>query len=662
MATHDQNAQTTVVHNQDSIRSLSEVIVNSDIRYHETILPQQLKGEALQRLNAHSVADALRHLSGLQLKDYGGLGGIKTINIRSMGSQHVGIYYDGIELGNAQNGQIDLGQFSLDNVSEISVYNGQRSAIQQTASDFANAGSVYIRTLAPTRDQLRVKLQGGSSNLGRASLLWQRRLNDRLSISTNIEGLSSNGKYPFRYRRRNYDGTLAYDTTATRQNGDIQALRAEINLYGQASSMHSSAPSTTRHSSDPAIWSLKAYTYHSTRGIPGAIVNNVWRRGERQGDHNSFIQGNWQQDLTPRYTARLAAKYAYYATHYQNRDTTRYLIDNHYRQQELYLTTTHVLTLTDHWSASASYDLRWNKLNSDAPRFAYPTRLTQLASVATAIDTRLLQMQASTVFTHVDDWVQVGTPQADVNRFTPALFLSFTPLADRRTLQLRAFAKKSFRMPTFNDLYYTDMGNALLKPETAIQYSAGLRGEHHWGFSWSIDLYHNTVHDKIIAYPKGQQFRWTMLNLGRVHINGLDLQADMNMQFTRNLTLGTHLQYTYQDARDVTDPTTSYYGDQIPYIPWHSGSATVWGDWRNFSFSYNFIYTGHRYSQSENILYNKLQPWYTSDLSLSTRFHLYKQQCKATLEVNNLLDQQYDVIINYPMPGRSYVLSFVLVR
>lgn len=95
-------------------------------------------------MNSLSVADALRYFSGLQLKDYGGVGGIKTVNIRSMGTNHLGIFYDGIELGNAQNGQIDLGQFSLDNVEEISLYNGQRSAIFQPASDFGNAGSVYI--------------------------------------------------------------------------------------------------------------------------------------------------------------------------------------------------------------------------------------------------------------------------------------------------------------------------------------------------------------------------------------------------------------------------------------------------------------------------------------------------------------------------------------
>ena len=161
---------------QDSVRvhHIQEVVVTSRLISRETIPSQTLGGEELKKLNSLSVADALRYFSGLQLKDYGGVGGIKTVNIRSMGTNHLGIFYDGIELGNAQNGQIDLGQFSLDNVEEISLYNGQRSAIFQPASDFGNAGSVYIRTKAPRfmmgwRYNLLVRAKYGSSDTDRKS-------------------------------------------------------------------------------------------------------------------------------------------------------------------------------------------------------------------------------------------------------------------------------------------------------------------------------------------------------------------------------------------------------------------------------------------------------------------------------------------------------------
>ena len=59
---------------------LEEVIVQS--RRKEIIQSQRLDGTQLQSLNSQSVADALRYFSGIQVKDFGGVGGIKTINIR----------------------------------------------------------------------------------------------------------------------------------------------------------------------------------------------------------------------------------------------------------------------------------------------------------------------------------------------------------------------------------------------------------------------------------------------------------------------------------------------------------------------------------------------------------------------------------------------------
>ncbi|MDE6403819.1 MAG: TonB-dependent receptor plug domain-containing protein, partial [Muribaculaceae bacterium] len=99
-------------------RNLEEVVVTATRPRQETIPTQALRGEELERLNSNNIADALRYFAGVQVKDYGGVGGIKTVNIRSMGTNHTGVVYDGVQLGNAQNGQIDLGQFSLDNIEE----------------------------------------------------------------------------------------------------------------------------------------------------------------------------------------------------------------------------------------------------------------------------------------------------------------------------------------------------------------------------------------------------------------------------------------------------------------------------------------------------------------------------------------------------------------
>ena len=677
----------------DSVQRVREIVVVSRPAMREVVPSQKLNGEQLERLNTLSVADALRYFSGIQLKDYGGVGGIKTVNIRSMGTHHLGISYDGVQLGNAQNGQIDLGQFSLDNVEEITLYNGQKSAIFQPASDFGNAGAIYIRTKAPEfgsgeQTHLKIKAQYGSSDMLRTSVLWEQRLSEKVSSSVSAGFLTASGKYKFRYERRYPNGETAWDTTAVRQNGDIHAERLEANLFGKLYQ---------------GGWQAKAYIYNSARGIPGAIVNNVWRRGERQQDLNTFVQASFDKNIGEGFSTRWLAKYAYYNTHYENRDSTQLPVDNRYKQQELYLSTANVLELLPNWSASLSYDFKWNKLDADTWNFAYPTRISNLISLATAIDYKHLKAQASVLATFIHDRthkrIYGGTgdtgdtgisgdsglsglsgdsgiseasgpseisSSASLSRLTPAVFVNIYPF--RGTFfSLRAYVKQSFRMPTFNDLYYTDMGNANLMPESALQYDAGFALNKHFqnGFirhaEMHFDAYYNIVHDKIVAYPKGQQFRWTMLNLGKVHIKGLDIEAEADCSIGRCITATIRAQYTYQDARDVTDPGDSYYRHQIPYIPSHSGSAILGLNWKSWNLNYSFIYAGERYDEQENILYNHMEPWYTSDLSLRYWFMVNSLRFTAQAEVNNLLDQQYEVIVNYPMPGRNFKLTLSVV-
>ena len=643
----------------DSLQHVREIVVVSKPAMREVVPSQKLNGEMLEKLNTHSVADALRYFSGIQLKDYGGVGGIKTVNIRSMGTHHLGISYDGIQLGNAQNGQIDLGQFSLDNVEEITLYNGQKSAIFQPASDFGHAGAIYIRTKEPEfmRSQenthLKFKTQYGSSDMFRFSTLWEQKLSETVSSSVSAGFLTASGKYKFRYERRYPNGETAWDTTAVRQNGDIHAERIEANLFGRLYQ---------------GSWQVKGYLYNSARGIPGAIVNNVWRRGERQQDLNTFVQAAFDKNVGDGFSTRWLAKYAYYNTHYVNKDTTQLPVDNRYKQQEIYLSTANVLELLPNWSASLSYDFKWNKLNADTYNFAFPTRISNLVSLATAIDYKHLKAQGSILATFINDKTHRRGEFAgmDTNnsltKFTPALFVNIYPFKGT-FFSLRAYVKKSFRMPTFNDLYYTDMGNANLVPESALQYDAGFALNKHFEHGiirhaeMHFDAYYNTVHDKIVAYPKGQQFRWTMLNLGKVHIKGIDVEAEADFQIGKDLVATTRAQYTYQDARDVTNPSDSYYKHQIPYIPWHSGSAIIGLSYKNWDMNYSFIYAGERYDEQENILYNHMEPWYTSDLSLRYQFIVHNSKFIVQADVNNVLDQDYEVIVNYPMPGRNYALT-----
>ncbi len=634
-------------------RILNEVVVTARRPARDIIPVQTLSGPELRRLSSNSVADALRYFAGVQVKDYGGIGGIKTVNIRSMGTNHTGVVYDGVELGNAQNGQIDLGQYSLDNIESISLYNGQKSEILQPAKDFGSAGTVYMRTRVPFFAEnesyhARATVRTGSFDLLNPSTLVELRLSRRVSASLSAEWLNSSGKYKFRYRRVNPAGEVAYDTTAVRQNGDINATRLELNFFGSLAN---------------GDWTFKAYNYNSERGVPGAIVNNVWRRGERIWDTNSFVQGRYT-GTWGRFTTLNSAKYAFYRTHYVNNDDKQIKIDNLYRQKEFYFSSANEYMVLPQWRASLSYDFLWNTLDADMYAFAKPDRISNFLSAATVLDLGRFKAQASLLATFIHDRLKGQESPADKRVLTPAVFTSFFPLRDKN-FSVRLFYKKSFRMPTFNDLYYADMGNSQLSPERVAQYNAGLLYERNSAgllryLRLSVDAYYNKVKDKIVAYPKGQQFRWTMLNLGLVDIRGIDAAAIVTVSPLDGLFLTGRLQYTFQRAIDVTNPADNYYRDQIPYIPRNSGSAVFNARWRGWGLNYSWIYVGERYNQQENIRYNYTQPWYTSDVSVSKDFTLGKVSLKALVEINNLLSQDYDVILNYPMPKRNYKFTLTV--
>ncbi|MEG2758864.1 MAG: TonB-dependent receptor plug domain-containing protein, partial [Rikenellaceae bacterium] len=360
----------------------------------EVIPVQTLSGVELEKLSVHSVADAVRYFSGVQIKDYGGIGGLKTVNIRSMGSHHVGVFYDGIELGNAQNGVVDLGRFSLDNMQAVSMYNGQKSAIFQPAKDFASASSIYMLTRTPSfknkkRDNLNIAVKGGSFATINPSILWEHKFSNKVSSSISAEYMYTSGRYKFSYAKKN-----GYDTTEIRKNGDVQSLRVEGAFFGTLKD---------------GEWKAKVYLYNSERGYPGASVREEpgkFKHQDRQWDDNVFVQGSFRKNIGSFYSLLINGKYAYDYLHYVSDprlDVSTMYVDNRYKQNEVYLSAANMFTIFDWWSAAISVDAQYNTLDADLIDFVYPQRYSLLTAGATSIRFDQFKLQASVLHTYVND-------------------------------------------------------------------------------------------------------------------------------------------------------------------------------------------------------------------------------------------------------------------
>lgn len=649
----------------DSVQVLNEVVITNSQMIKEIMPVQTLAGMQLERLNAHSVADALRYFSGVQLKDYGGIGGLKTINIRSMGSQHVGVFYDGIEIGNAQNGIVDLGRFSLDNMDAISLYNGQKSAIFQSAKDFTSASSIYMQTKEPIFNRkknynINGILKTGAFDLVNPSVLWEQCLSSTISSSINADYTYSSGKYKFRYLVVNKnDNRGGFDTTEVRKNGDIEFFRIEHGLFGKINN---------------GEWKTKLYYYQSERGIPGAIVRETpgrYSNEDRQWDRNFFFQTSIKKRISKLYSSLISAKYAYDYLHYlsdpKKDEQIVIKVDNKYKLHEAYISTANMFNVLPIWSINISGDFQWNKLNANLEEFVYPKRYSTWIAAATSINLNRFNVQASLLATYInEEFKEEKNIKKNWEKYTPSVVASYHPFLDHEFF-IRAFYKKIFRMPTFNEIYYAVIGSGTsnLKPEYTTQYNMGitysknLQNSVFKSIEGQVDVYYNEVEDKIVAKPGGQLFRWTMMNIGMVKIKGIDIALSASLMPVKDLNLTTRLNYTYQKALDYSDPEEPVtYKGQISYIPYHSGSAVVSGEFRQWDFSYSFIYAGERYSESANILRNKVLAWYTHDISFGKSFKLKDNDYKITMAVNNLFNQQYEVVKRYPMPGTNF--KFIL--
>ena len=600
--------------------AIGEVVVVGE-KPHYLTPSQTISGETLQNLSTTSVADALKYFSGVQIKDYGGLGGLKTVNVRSLGSQHVGVYLDGIRITNVQNGQVDLGKYSLSNMESVSLYNANKNERLQSASEYASAATVYMQTKRPTDTKAMVEYGNGSFGLEKVKGYFS--LKDHFFLDAEYQ--HTDGDYKFRFR------SASEDTIGVRHNSDISFYRLE------AAGFHKD-------------FSLHAYYYNSERGLPGPVVRRLsdqWDSTDRQWDQNFFTQASYKK-LWTHFGLRANLKYAFDYLHYLQDPSTNaatMFCNNHYTQQDLYGSVAGSFT-SRYLSVTASTDLRWSDLNCDVYRFNYVYRIDSKSLVSLIGSYRGLEANVALLYTHVQDHT-VGQAGA-LKRFTPMFLMSYK----RKDWIFRAFHKRIFRAPTLNDLYYTLVGNTKLKPEYTSQWDAGIdyRGK---CFHFAVDGYYNVIEDKIVAIPMKCQFRWSMVNFGEVRSHGLSFSGGYGREWGK-FSLSANANYTYQIDRDYSVPSDPEYKNYIPYSPMHSGSAILDLGYDSYSLCVSYLYTGERFALVSNNADDLLGEWQTVDLKLNKRFLLGRYALQATIECNNLTDSRHEVVKRYPMPGRNY--------
>ena len=136
---------------------------------------QVTPSEKMEQLGDAQLSDVLRRMVGVSLKDYGGIGGIKTVSTRGLGSQFSTLTIDGVAVTDCQNGQVDLGRYMLGNSSYISLANGQMDNTLNSAKAYAAGSIINMETHEPEFGarpfNLRLGAEGGSYGLHAYALL-----------------------------------------------------------------------------------------------------------------------------------------------------------------------------------------------------------------------------------------------------------------------------------------------------------------------------------------------------------------------------------------------------------------------------------------------------------------------------------------------------------
>lgn len=648
---------------RDSIRAqrLKEVNINADEPQKVFSGPaavQQISAQQIKQLPTLQLSDALKYMSGVVVRDYGGTGGMKTVCVRGLGSQHTGVAYDDIAITDCQTGQIDLGKLSLENVASLALVVGLDDKIFVPARLFSYSSLLKINTTNTIPEKPFSFRVGGTVGMyglyglqaGITHKVRSKKRDDRLFFwNLSADAMRSKGDYPYTLH---YGGATDSVSREIRKNAATQTLNTEFNAVWQIDR-------TQR-------FNVKLYYYNSARELPSATIFYNNESHQKLWNQNAFGQAHYHKYFNDRWAYQANAKFNYDYTRYYDPDylNAEGFLDNRYHQHESYLSNT-VLFTPIHEKDSLKHvrqlqfalaqDVFYQQLKANSLQYAHPGRFTSLTSLSALLEGSRWKLNANLLLTYVDNILLENPDIQDYIHLSPALGGS-VDLA--KTLYLRFFYKNIFRMPTFNDLYYREVGNLNLNPEKTHQWDLGLvLKEAHLAagrvtVSTTLDGYFNIVKDKIVAFPSHNLFSWTMLNYGKVYVAGAELNTFWQYRITSKYILRLNGNITYQRAVDRTDPESKTYNHQIPYTPLWSGSASLSLQTPWVTVTYALIGCSRRYALPQNISANEVPGYVDQSITLNHDLGFRNASTLSLkLELLNLSNKNYEIIRNYPMQG-----------
>lgn len=570
----------------------------------------------LQQLAPVTITSVLPLLPGMFVRDYGGVGGLKTVSMRGGSSAQSLVLLDGARLSNAQNGTFDLALLPARFVRELRVIRGGVSALYGAN---AMTGVLDIGLGVPHAPSLRGFAGGGSFDEWRLGVGGATAI-ENVRVGAEVEWLGTAGSFPFE--------TDQFGTTyeINRTNSDVRsvsgAARAEIGA-------------------DVAVTAIGR---SSQRGVPGAVVQGAVTNARARLEDDDLIGIVSATVLrSDAGTLRVTGTARTLDQRYRDPDATITGpdgIDVDYRQKDAMAAVQFVGTAFGLFHSSrieAGYaDLRGNGIVSDEGSLV----VRRSAGAST-------------------DWQwegAFGAPlllraavRADV---LSDMGWAVSPLAAIRyevtqDVALRASWSYNFRPPSFNELYFLNYGTRTLRPERSQTIDAGASIQPWRWLLVEMDVFHTSTTDLIVSVPVSPVVT-SAQNVGRATSLGAEFLARGAWMDGR-----LHAQWAYTLQR-VTDATgrAGLDGTMIPYVTPEAASCLVQWDDDVVIGSLQWSYTSYRYAQPGAEYTSMLMPFHVVSAQIGVHVRGAASRADVRLQCDNLFDERYAVVRGYPMPGR----------
>ena len=625
---------------QDKTLHLDQIEINNFFNKPYD-LNQSLDSREISNSNSEDVGGLLQKFTGITVKNYGGAGAAKTFSFRGISGTHTGIVLDGFLIQNNQIGQVDLSTLPIENLQYIKFVNGLNNDELAPVSAMNLGNYLSLSSFESTfpKEDLSIRSHtkfGSFGYLDNYFAIKQRLARSFYAIS---------GKYRF------YRGDFDYTYKNGNQLIHSNRMNNDLNDGGILVTFGTLIGSGARI--------LTTYQNSGfSKGLPGPVIlynglSNQRLKSNGQSLNSEYIlcRKNFSSKF---YISVLESKLLYNDPSFLNKSQN---YSERYFNRSIQLGNSSKYVIKDSilkLIVGAEHSV--SDLQTMQSIIGVPKRLhTQFSIGLTGlIKTLNYTIQYGRQFARNSSIDRVSSYEPWTTMFIVETVKTFKWIGAPRV-----WFKKTYRLPSFGELYYNQIGNNKLNPELVYQSNIGSTFKvSKINTEIAVDVYKNFVEDKIVAIPTKNLFVWSIQNVGKVEVSGLDLNMTMSSVVFRSKSI-IKLGYSYQSVVDISNFNSPTYGHQIAYLPKHSFHSEIVLNWKDrFQFGYTVLFNSIRYSLNENIAFNEVSSFFVSDIFLNQVYSIKKNQLiKIGVSIKNCFNSSYESIRSYAMPGRNYLLS-----